>query len=80
MSGEYEHLRRVIYGLSDQLMVFIPVCPVCGRFVRADDTVAVNGLEQLADQPNATCSKHGRVQMLFEGWFGADELEAGAHA
>lgn len=62
---EYEGMRRVVYegGLT-----FVPVCPICKRFVKADDSVVVNGFEELKDQPNATCSAHGRIKMLFEGW------------
>ncbi len=62
---EYETLRRVVYGTSDDSegeAYFVPVCPTCARFVKADDTSAMNG------SPNATCSRCGRVTMLFEGY------------
>lgn len=65
MTHEYFDLRRVVYGDG---MTFVPVCPHCGRFVKADPEVMVNGLEELRDQPNATCSKDGRIKMPFEGW------------
>lgn len=62
---EYENLRRVVFGN----MWFVPVCPHCGRFVKADASVAVNGLEERRKEPNATCAKCGRVEMPFEGYF-----------
>jgi len=65
--GAYEETRRLVYG--DEGATFIPVCETCGRFVRADDTVLFNGLGEIIKQPNATCSKCGRVEMLFEGYY-----------
>lgn len=62
--NEYEGVRRVIYGEG---ATFIPVCETCGRFVRPDPIVLVNG-RGLKDEPNADCSKCGRVKMLFEGF------------
>ena len=69
--SEYEGTRRKYYGTGKDsgYLSFVPVCPTCGRFVKADDAVAVNGLEQLVEQPNATCAKCGRVLMPFEGHF-----------
>ena len=62
----HENMRRVIYGDD---MVFIPVCPRCGRFVKADETVTVvNGFGEYVPKPNATCSQCGRVEMPFEGF------------
>lgn len=71
MSGEYENLRRVGYGTSDSefgVAQFVPVCSRCGRFVRADAEIRLSR-ETIADEPNATCAKCGRVAMLFEGFF-----------
>lgn len=71
--GEYEHMRRITYdgGKDDdgdyEGNSFIPVCEKCGRFVKAD-TVMRFQAETISDRPNATCSKCGRVQMLFEGF------------
>ena len=48
---------------------FARVCPNCNRFVKADDTVDVNGLEDIIHKPNATCKKCGRVEMPFTGWY-----------
>ena len=62
---EYEGLRRKVYGDG---LTFVPVCETCGRFVKADDAVTVNGFGDLVQQPNATCSRCGRVAMIFEGW------------
>jgi len=59
----YEGLRRVVYGDG---ATFVPVCPTCGRFVKADATCWFKN-DQLA-KPNATCKRCGRVEMLFEGW------------
>ena len=68
---EYEDTRRVGYTLKDEGTAhFVPVCQKCGRFVKADDTVSVNGLTgELKEESNATCVKCGRVAMQFEGWF-----------
>jgi hypothetical protein len=62
---EYSETRRQTY---EDGMVFVPVCPVCGRFVKADETVTVNGLGEYVSKPNSTCSKCGRVEMPFEGF------------
>ena len=61
---EYENIRRISYGEG---AIFVPVCPLCGRFVKADDKILVNDYG-LKDQPNSTCSKCGRVSMPFEGF------------
>lgn len=61
----YEGFRRVRYG--DEGATFVPVCPSCGRFVRADAEVTLRGDGQPVGT-NATCTKHGRVQMPFEGY------------
>ena len=71
---EYENVRRRVYVVGDgSVMAFVPVCDRCGRFVRADESVQVNGLGELMDAPNATCSRCGRVEMPFEGWFGEED-------
>lgn len=70
MSHEYENLRRVTYGDEADdcgLMVFVPVCVRCGRFVKADKAVRPKDAQE--DRPTATCKKHGRVAMHFEGFF-----------
>jgi hypothetical protein len=59
----YENIRRIKYGDWQ----FIPVCPNCGRFVKADESIRVNGLEDYKREPNATCKKCGRVEMPCEG-------------
>jgi hypothetical protein len=71
MSGEYENLRRVVYGDSDSehgQAQFVPVCPECGRFVKADKSMTFKGFH-LEPAPNARCRRHGRVVMPFEGFF-----------
>ena len=61
----YCETRRKVYEGG---ATFVPVCEVCGRFVKADDVIYVNDELGLKDQPNATCSKCGRVKMPFEGF------------
>lgn len=63
----YEDVRRVSYESG---AVFVPVCRTCGRFVKADATIMVSDWGGLKKQPNATCSKCGRTEMLFEGFIG----------
>lgn len=66
----YENVRRIVYKGG---ATFVPVCENCARFVKANDTVSINGLGELSDQPNATCSKCGRTKMIFEGFFEEEE-------
>ena len=68
---EYENLRRIIYpDETGQIgdAIFIPVCQICGRFVKANKTIKVNeaGIKK---EPNAICKKCGDVNMPFEGFF-----------
>lgn len=63
---EYESITRKCYEGG---ATFVPVCQACGRFVKADDEIIVNGLDELSPRPNATCSKCGRVNMVFEGYY-----------
>ena len=63
---EYEGVRRISYG--EDGATFIPVCEKCGRFVKADATVQISESAGLKKQPNATCSKCGRTEMIFEGF------------
>ena len=67
--SEYEGMRRIVYGEG---ATFVPVCPQCGRFVKADDTIEIypegNAEGLVVEGANATCSKCGRVGMLFEGY------------
>lgn len=66
---EYESIRRVVY--NDEIAgdaVFVPVCDKCGRFVKADTYIKINEITGLSREPNATCSKCGRINMIFEGF------------
>ena len=64
----YEGVRRVTYGEGEyEGATFVPVCPQCGRFVKPDATKRFQA-ETIVDEPDATCSRCGRVQMLFEGF------------
>jgi methionyl-tRNA synthetase len=62
---EYEGVRRIVYGEG---ATFIPVCVKCGRFVKPDEIVFTSEGAGLKKQPNATCKKCGRTEMLFEGF------------
>jgi hypothetical protein len=69
---DFEDERNYIsYGGDGECgqVVFIRRCPECLRFVKADKSVKVNDINGLKDEPNATCSKHGRVKMMFQGFF-----------
>ena len=72
MTHEYEGVRRVVYGGKDSDYsgaTFVPVCFICFRFVKADPLMKFRS-GGLAEGPNATCSRCGRVEMLFEGFVG----------
>jgi hypothetical protein len=47
---------------------FVRVCPDCGSFVKADETVKLYEMTPCVRETNATCKKHGRVNMPFEGF------------
>lgn len=66
MVYKYEKIRRIQYKNG---AVFIPICKQCGRFVKADKSITANSFGVIKKQPNAECSKCGRVEMLFEGYF-----------
>jgi len=59
----YENTRRIVYEGG---ATFVPVCAICGRYVRPDDNIEINEMTGVKKQPNATCSKCGRIEMLFE--------------
>lgn len=63
--SNYEGMRRVCYEGG---AIFVPVCPICGRFVKADDSIGTTE-QGIIDAPNASCKRCGRVSMLFEGFF-----------
>lgn len=68
MSYEYENMRRVVYHMKDEGEAqFVPVCPKCGRFVKADAKIKIKQIQE--GEPNATCSRCGRVAMPSEGIF-----------
>jgi len=68
-SAAYWNTRRVRYGDDGESgwAQFVPVCSLCGRYVRADETIDFQA-GTIASGPNGTCSKDGRVRMLFEGF------------
>lgn len=61
---------RISFNFSDTIgrAIFRRVCNKCGRFVSADSRVYANDFG-LRPGPNATCSRCGRVEMEFEGFF-----------
>lgn len=59
----YENFRRISYDGWQ----FVPVCPDCGQFAKADDSILINGLGEYKRQPNATCKRCGRIEMPCEG-------------
>lgn len=76
---DYPNLRRVRYDFDSRgVAVFVPVCPNCGRFVKADEVfhAEFNLNDDMRYDPNATCKHCGQVEMPFEGWFGREELKA----
>lgn len=73
MLDEYgENTPTVMYGpIDDCWCVFYRICPICGRYVKADEKSKMP--EYLGDNPNATCKKCGRVQMSFCTWYTEEE-------
>jgi ribosomal protein S27AE len=53
---------------DEELLAFVRLCPNCGRFVKTDDSST-----EVGEQPNATCSKCGRVRMMSAGWWPKDD-------
>jgi ribosomal protein S27AE len=64
-----ENTPMQFYGEAPEVLAFVRLCPNCGRFVKPDNEVFVNGLEHLVHGENATCSKCGRVEMIFNGYW-----------
>jgi uncharacterized OB-fold protein len=49
--------------------VFSRRCPQCGRIVKADSSILINGLDEIVQLDNADCKKCGRIEMPFLGFF-----------
>lgn len=62
----YEGVRRVVYG--EERAQFVPVCVKCGRFVKAPETICLDGLIPPTNPTHTTCSRCGPTRMLFEGF------------
>ena len=74
MIEEYgENTPTVMYRsrYDSEVPVFYRICPICGRYVKADDRTKIP--EYLGTEPNATCKKCGRVQMPFCTWWYDEE-------
>ena len=55
-------------------LIFDRRCPLCGMFVKNDETVSINGFGQPdPNELNATCKTHGRVAMSFLGYYDYDD-------
>ena len=54
------------YTVYEGDATFLRVCRTCGRFVIPDPTLWTRS-DRIVE-PNATCSKCGRVAMIFEGY------------
>lgn len=54
----------VTYGYGEDAFVYYRVCPTCNCYVKSD----VQSKVPASSEPNATCKKHGRVQMPFCCW------------
>ena len=61
----------VQYGKGEESPIYYAICPICGRFVKADQYSNMPGC--VTEKGNATCAKHGRVIMPFCAW--ASEIE-----
>ena len=59
----------ITFDVDGSDAVFIRRHKDCGLIVKSDKTIRVNGLGELVREPNATCKKRGRVEMMFEGFF-----------
>lgn len=55
----------VVYGDG---ATFVPKCPVCARYVKPYKRVKVD-FEGQPKGPNAKCKVHGKVQMLWQGYY-----------
>lgn len=64
-----ENERTVVYGEGEfDGMTFVPKCQQCGRYVTRDPVITVDHNGQPSGS-NATCSRHGRTQMIFIGYY-----------
>ena len=64
-----ENTPMVSYGYDEaEVLAFMRLCPNCGRLLKADGHISINGLEEISKSPNATCSVCGRVTMIFDGF------------
>ena len=64
-----DYLKTIIYKVGSCNAHFLPICPICKKFVKVDDEIFFDCFYQPIEQPNATCKKHGRIQIDFLGYF-----------
>ena len=64
----YENTRRVGYDLGDDYgtAYILPVCTNCGRYVKMDESINWNEYKGISPEPNATCSRCGRIHLGIE--------------
>ena len=64
---DYPNMRRIGFKCGDEgTAQFVPVCMKCGRFVKPYKRVRIGSLGPVGN--NAWCKKHGRTEMVFEGF------------
>ena len=68
-SYEYAETRRVVFETDHGELYFLPVCPICSRYVKMDNIIKVNGMGRLSGECNATCKKCGRIRLESEGYY-----------
>ena len=70
MPAEFEEGPGTPYISYGERATFIRQCPECARYVKADETARMRGIDlEEPVGPNATCKRHGRVSMPFVGFF-----------
>jgi len=60
--------ERPLIRYGEEGAMFERACPKCGRFVKADWSIVLNGLGEYVSRDNAACWHCGRVEMPFVGF------------
>ena len=70
-------MKLAFYEHKDgDLFFFVRQCPNCKKFVKADGKIKANRLYEPSQEPNATCSKCGRVTMPYLGLYSLENIES----